>query len=45
MPRYGEPDPMTVIEEPLPEPGPGEVRVRIMIASVGYPDVLIGEGT
>ena len=45
VPRYGGPDAMTVIEEPLPEPGPGEVRVRIVVAGVGYPDVLIREGT
>jgi NADPH2:quinone reductase len=45
VPRYGGPDVMTVIEEPLPEPGPGEVRVRISVAGVGYPDVLIREGT
>lgn len=45
VPRYGAPDVMTVIEEPLPEPGPGEVRVRILVAGVGYPDVLIREGT
>ena len=43
--RYGGPDVMTVVEEPLPEPGPGEVRVRILVAGVGYPDVLIREGT
>ncbi len=42
---YGGPDVMTIIEEPLPEPGPGEVRVRIVVAGVGYPDVLIREGT
>lgn len=31
VPRYAAPDVMTVIEEPLPEPGPGEVRVRILL--------------
>ena len=45
VPRYGGPEVMTVVEEPLPEPGPGEVRVRIFVAGVGYPDVLIREGT
>ena len=43
--RYGGPDVMTVIQEPLPEPVPGEVRVRILVAGVGYPDVLIRQGT
>jgi NADPH2:quinone reductase len=36
---------MTFAAEPLPEPGPGEVRVRVVAAGVGYPDVLIREGT
>jgi NADPH:quinone reductase len=45
VPRYGGPNVMTVIEEPLPEPKPGEVRVRILVAGVGYPDILIREGT
>ena len=45
VPRYGGPDVMTVIQEPLPEPGPEEVRVRILVAGVGYPDVQIREGT
>lgn len=45
VPRYGSPDVMTIVEEPLPEPGPGQVRVRIIVAGVGYPDVLIREGT
>ena len=44
VPRYGAPGVMTVIEEPLPEPGLGQVRVRILVAGVGYPDVLIREG-
>ena len=43
--RYGAPGVITVIEEPVPEPGPREVRVRILVAGVGYPDVLIREGT
>jgi NADPH2:quinone reductase len=45
VPRYGAPGVMTVVEEPLPEPKFGEVRVRILVAGVGYPDVLIREGT
>jgi NADPH:quinone reductase-like Zn-dependent oxidoreductase len=45
VPRYGGPDVMTVVEEPRPEPGSGEVRVRTLVAGVGYPDVLIREGT
>jgi NADPH:quinone reductase len=45
VPRYGGPEVMKVVEEPIPEPGQGEVRVRIAVAGVGYPDVLIREGT
>jgi NADPH2:quinone reductase len=44
VPRYGGPDVMTIVEEAIPEPGPHEVRVRIIAAGVGYPDVLIREG-
>jgi NADPH2:quinone reductase len=36
---------MKVVEEEIPEPGPGEVRVRIVVAGIGFPDVVIREGT
>ena len=45
VPRYGGPEVMTIVEEPIPEPRPREIRVRIVAAGVGYPDVLIREGT
>ncbi|HEY5988139.1 MAG TPA: alcohol dehydrogenase catalytic domain-containing protein, partial [Streptosporangiaceae bacterium] len=45
VPRYGGPELLRVVEEAIPEPRPGEVRVRIIAAGVGYPDVLIREGT
>ena len=45
VPRFGGPDLMKVVEEEIPEPGPGEVRVRIVVAGVGCPDVVIREGT
>lgn len=45
VPRHGGPEVMTIVEEPIPEPGPGEIRVRIITAGVGYPDVLIRAGT
>ena len=41
VPRYGGPEVMTLVKEPLPEPGPGAVRVRIVVTGVGYPDVLM----
>jgi NADPH:quinone reductase len=45
VPCYGGPEVMTIAEEPVPEPRPGEIRVRIIAAGVGYPDVLIRAGT
>src|SRR6516164_6863035 len=45
VPRFGGPEVLAIIEEPIPEPGPGEVRVKIAAAGVGYPDILIREGT
>jgi NADPH:quinone reductase len=45
VPRYGGPEVMTIVEEPIPEPRLREIRVRIIAAGVGYPDVLIREGT
>jgi NADPH2:quinone reductase len=44
VPRYGGPEVMTIVEEPIPEPRPKEIRARIIAAGVGYPDVLIREG-
>jgi NADPH2:quinone reductase len=38
--RRGGPDVLEVIEEPLPEPGPGEVRVRVEAAGVSGYDLL-----
>ena len=35
VPRYEGPEVMTVVEEPIPEPRPQEVRVRIIAAGVG----------
>jgi NADPH2:quinone reductase len=42
--RYGGPDELQVIEERCPEPGPGEVRVRVLAAGVALPDVMMREG-
>lgn len=44
VPRYGGPEVLQLVEEPIPEPGPGQVRVRILVAGVGFPDVVIREG-
>jgi len=42
--RYGGPDTLQVVEEPCPEPGPGEVRVAVLAAGVSLPDILAREG-
>jgi len=42
--RYGGPQVLQVLEEACPEPGPGEVRVRVHAAGVSLPDVLAREG-
>jgi len=41
---YGGPDVITVLEEEVPEPGAGEVRVKVLAAGVSLPDVLAREG-
>lgn len=42
--RYGGPEVITVIEEDIPTPKAGEVRVKVLAAGVGLPDVLAREG-
>jgi NADPH2:quinone reductase len=42
--RYGGPDALEVLEEECPEPKPGEVRVRVLVAGVCLPDVMMREG-
>lgn len=39
--RFGDADGLKVVDAPLPEPGPGEVRVRVLASSLNYTDVLI----
>lgn len=41
LPDYGG---VSLEDRPLPEPGPGEVRVRIKAASLNFPDLLMTEG-
>jgi putative PIG3 family NAD(P)H quinone oxidoreductase len=38
--RPGGPEVLTLTERPLPEPGPGEVRLRLAYAGVNRPDAL-----
>jgi len=42
--HYGGPDALQMIEEERPEPGNGEVRVRVLAAGVALPDVIMREG-
>lgn len=42
--RHGSPDVLETVEEPLPTPKPGQVRVRVLAAGVGYADVMAQHG-
>ena len=44
VPRHGSPDVMEVRESPIPEPGPGEVRIRVKAAGVSFLDILARAG-
>ncbi|GAA4372011.1 NAD(P)-dependent alcohol dehydrogenase [Agromyces bauzanensis] len=43
--RYGPPEVVAVAERPTPEPGAGEVRVRVHAASIGAADSAARSGT
>ena len=42
--QYGGPDNLRVVEEECPEPGDGQVRVKVLAAGVSLPDVMAREG-
>ncbi|TAK63466.1 medium chain dehydrogenase/reductase family protein [Methylobacter sp.] len=42
--HYGGPDALRMVEEECPEPKDGEVRVRVLVAGVGLPDLMMREG-
>jgi len=42
--RYGPPDVIQLVDMPCPEPGTGQLRVRVIAAGVGPWDALIREG-
>lgn len=42
--RYGGPEVLQVVEDELPEPQPGEARVKILAAGVAWGDILKREG-
>ncbi|RDI57175.1 medium chain dehydrogenase/reductase family protein [Microvirga subterranea] len=39
--RFGGPDGLEVVDAPMPTPGPGEVRVRVLASGLEYTDVTI----
>jgi NADPH:quinone reductase-like Zn-dependent oxidoreductase len=39
--QNGAPDVLQVVEEDLPEPGPGEARVRVLAAGISAFDVML----
>jgi NADPH2:quinone reductase len=44
--EYGEPKQVMVLgEKPVPEPGPGEVRILVRATALGLPDVFMCRGT
>lgn len=42
--QYGGPEELQLVEEALPEPKPGEVRVKVLAAGVSLPDIMMREG-
>ncbi len=42
--HYGGPDAVQVVEEECPEPKRGEVRVKVRVAGVSLPDIMVREG-
>jgi NADPH:quinone reductase-like Zn-dependent oxidoreductase len=44
-PSYGGPEVLQVVEEPIPEPGEGEVLLRMVAAGVSFADVMWMSGT
>jgi NADPH:quinone reductase len=43
--RYGGPEVLRIVEEDVPRPGPGEVRVRVLAAGVSYTDAMLRVGS
>jgi NADPH:quinone reductase len=43
--HFGGPDVVRVVEDEVPHPGPGEVRVRVLAAGVSYTDAMLRAGS
>jgi hypothetical protein len=42
--EFGGPDRLAVVERPVPEPGTGEVLVKVLAASVQFTDIMLRKG-
>ena len=42
--KFGGPEGFAVVESPMPVPGPGEVLVKVLAASVQFTDVILRQG-
>lgn len=42
--RRGGPEVLTLVDEPMPQPGRGQVRLRVVATGVAFADVLMREG-
>jgi NADPH:quinone reductase-like Zn-dependent oxidoreductase len=43
--KFGGPEVLQMVEEPvIPEPGPGEVRIKVLAAGTGFTDTMIRRG-
>src|SRR5213078_1286074 len=43
--HFGGPEVLRVVEDDVPRPGPGEVRVRVLAAGVSFTDAQLRAGT
>jgi NADPH:quinone reductase len=43
--HYGGPEVVKVIDDQVPQPGPGEVRVKVLAAGVSYTDAMLRAGS
>src|ERR1700684_510903 len=43
--RFGGPEVLELVEQPaIPEPGPGQVRIKVVAAGTGFTDTMIRRG-
>jgi len=42
--RFGEPEVLEIVEEPLPQPGPGEVRIALTSIGMNHADLMARRG-